>query len=287
MSALAVLERIPAMFFHFLHLLGHAWYAFKTALGTTTLGFVAPLLVSLVSIVATLYYILQKRGKDAMLKHWKEDAVIALRVIVVVTFLIYGPILFFVGLVKTVYDDHERLVTRNKKLAELNQDLSKEVKWRKHNISTNDAVFSNIIYLLQAFHSYRNAQRGQPCVIWFTAAPDSLPLARTVAQFSNSVSGCFTFGPFPAGNPDLDEEVLDGSVSGAIVLHTSRNDAAANQLETLLGNQIQVRRSFTPIRTPKARLYTSLHQYTENFIWLQFGPNVKWNSELFLNEPHK
>src|ERR1700686_2669995 len=107
-----------------------------------------------------------------------------------------------------------------------------------------------------------------------------MPLASAVAQFSNSVSGCSTFGPFPPGNPDLDEDVLDGMVPGAIVVHAPRDDKAADTLAMHLGNQIQVRRSFTPSKTPKSRIYQSLHQYTESFIWLQFGTNTKWNSEL-------
>ena len=86
---------------HFINLLSHSWDSFRSALGT--LGFIAPLVVSVVSIVATLYYILRKHGKEAMLKHWKDNALIALCVTLVVTLVVYGPIWFYTGLMKTVF----------------------------------------------------------------------------------------------------------------------------------------------------------------------------------------
>ena len=51
------------MLHHFFHLLFASWHSFREALGTTTLGFIAPLFVSVVSIVGTLYYILRQHGK--------------------------------------------------------------------------------------------------------------------------------------------------------------------------------------------------------------------------------
>jgi hypothetical protein len=108
-----------AMWPHFVNLLVRSWNSFREALGTTTLGFVAPLVVSVFSIVATLYYVLRQRGREAMLKHWKEDAVMALRVTAIVTVLVYGPILFYAGLVKTVYSDHQNQTTR---IAQLQHD---------------------------------------------------------------------------------------------------------------------------------------------------------------------
>ena len=66
---------------------------------------------------------------------------------------------------------------------------------RKHSISTTDPVFPNIIYLLQAFNLYRHSLNGAPGVIKISAPPESQPVASMMAQFSNSVSGCYTFGP--------------------------------------------------------------------------------------------
>jgi hypothetical protein len=48
---------------HFVNLLAHSWHSFRNALGTTTLGFIAPLAVSVVSIIVTLYCILRQHGR--------------------------------------------------------------------------------------------------------------------------------------------------------------------------------------------------------------------------------
>lgn len=267
---------------HFVNLLGHSWDAMVRATGTTTLGFIiwtlALTAVGWAATVAVRWIELKRENttspfEKALLSSRLPGIFLAGGVFVLVLVVFW----FFLAL--TVYRDHQSLVAENKKLADRNVTLSAELNWRKHNISTTDAVFPNIIYLLQAFQVYRGYIKGAPCVIWITAPSDSLPLASTVAQFSNSVSGCSTFGPFPSGNPDLDEDVMDGMVPSVIVLHAPRDDRAAGELEMRLGNLIQTRRSYTPPKTPKPRLYQSLHQYTESFIWLQFGTNTKWNSE--------
>ena len=57
----------------------------------------------MVSVAATLYFILREQGMAAMKIHWKQDTWVALRVIVVVTVLVYGPIFLYEGIVRTIY----------------------------------------------------------------------------------------------------------------------------------------------------------------------------------------
>ena len=109
-----------------------------------------------------------------------------------------------------------------------------------------------------------------------------MPLASTVAQLSNSVSGCFTFGPNGEGNPDLDEMTKDGMVPNLIVVHTQRGNRAGMTLQENLASEIQTRISYVPPKMAKNRLYAgSCCGYTEDFVWLQFGTGVKWNSEKY------
>jgi hypothetical protein len=267
----------------FLNLLAHSWDALIKATGTTTLGFVlwtlAVIAVSWASTVAEKWLRLKRaHSTEPFLESLRGSLWLGVFSAGGVTILV--AFVFVVFVVRTIYGDHERLVQRNEELTAHNRMLSEGLEWRKHNVSTTDAVFPNLIYLLQAFQIYRGAQSGRPCVLWITATSDSAALASVVAQFSNSVSGCFTIGPVSSEIPDLDDDVMDGMVPGVIVLHAPRDDTAADQLQVHLGNQIQVRRSYKSPRTPKTRLYSSVHQYKESFIWLQFGTNVKWNSEL-------
>jgi len=189
---------------------------------------------------------------------------------------------FAVSVVYTIYADHQALVRENGVLLGKNHTLSQNLEWRKHDISTTDPVFSHIISILQAFQGYRINMKGSPCVIWITAPEDSEPLARAVELFSVTVSGCATLGPFPQGqSPDIDADVMNGMVPGVMVIHAPRGDKPAYALEMALTNQIPTRRSYETLKTPKARLYQSLHQYTESFLWLQFGTDMKWNSERY------
>jgi hypothetical protein len=249
---------------------------FLPAVGTTPLGFHSTWVVPILILVVGIVVVLTQRGRDALRSHW-DEAKLGFKVVMIAFFLYYGPILGWC-FVKAIYIEH----SENLQLKKTNNGMSAELEWRKNNLSTNDPIFVNIIYLLQDFQIYRAVRHGEPCVIYITATPDTLALASAVAQFSNSVSECSTFGPMPVGNPDTDDMTMDGMVPRVVVVHTQRDDKAALELQERLGNQIQTRLSYKPPKIPKDHLYAgSRYNYTERFVWLQFGTGVKWNSEMF------
>jgi hypothetical protein len=167
---------------------------------------------------------------------------------------------------------------QNQKLVETNSDLATKLELKKHSIDTSDPVFPNIIYLLQAFDIYRHARSGTPCVIMVTAPPDSAQLASVVAQFSNSVSDCYTFGPMPFNlDPDVEKETTSGMVPNMIVFHQERGDKAAGQLFSSLGNYFQLKLSY---ELPVKRNYSVPEKGREKLVWLQFGSGARWNSQL-------
>jgi len=141
---------------HLFSLLHRMWTAFHESLGATTLGFVAPLVVSIISIAVTLYYILRQQGRDAMLKHWKENAGIALRVTVIVSALVYGPIFIYES-AKTVYEDHQSLVKQRDDLAQSNINLALELRRKRGTLLPSEPAFYNMTHILSAFMSYRTA----------------------------------------------------------------------------------------------------------------------------------
>lgn len=118
-----------------------------------------------------------------------------------------------------------------------------------------------------------------------TAPPDSKnanAMALMVAQLTNAVSGCFTFGPMDANvDPDDEKRAEAGMVPEKIVFRAARGDAAADQLFVNFGNLIQLKRSYdVPSPKERAHLYSIPNQGDETMIWLQFGTNVKWNEQL-------
>ena len=127
----AVLVACVVLFFcisqmrsHFANLLWRSWKAFVDSQGSTTLGWVSStIIVPILAVAVTVFLIRQRRGKEAMLTHWRQDAVITLRVIVFVVLFYYGPLFLWKGIIRTIYDDHQLLVAQRQSLAADNQQL--------------------------------------------------------------------------------------------------------------------------------------------------------------------
>jgi len=255
------------------------------ATGTTTLGFalwtVAFTAVGWASgVVAKWYELKNRRSPNPLGQAVRESArageflAIGVGAVVVVA---YG--LFVAG---TIFEDHESLVRTNHVLAASKADLQRDLDVRKHTMVTTDPVFPNTIYLLQAFSGYRYAEAGRPCVIMLSAPISTNSMPSMIAQFSNSVSGCTTFGPVDASSdPDVETRARRGMVSDKIVFHAAHGNQGADRLFTNLSNLIQLTRSYElPSPAERSRLYRIPQQGEEDLIWLQFGPDVKWNEQL-------
>ena len=276
------------MFSHFVNLLLRSWNATTVGYGTTTLGFMLWVVLFTVLLwfagVLGTWITLRRKKIVTTFKEVLWDSLMTgvFSLVCIVAIAVASYSVFFV---RTIYADHQALVSRVAVLKSANSDLEKGLELRKHNMVTGDPVFVNTIYLLQAFNIYRHALNGKKCVIMITAPADSKEgnaMASMIAQFSNSVSGCFTFGPMDANaDPDVEKRAEAGMVPDKIVFHAARGDAAADPLFINLGNLIQLNRSYDmPPATARAHLYAIPKQGDENLIWLQFGTNVRWNEQL-------
>ncbi len=107
---LSATDSIEAMRHHAVNLLGRSGHAFIESLGTTTLGFFAQPLVSLLIVVITLGIIFGRRGGIVGVKtHVRESITTTLVVGVTALLLVYGAI-FGWSVIKTIYIDHMSLV---------------------------------------------------------------------------------------------------------------------------------------------------------------------------------
>lgn len=240
-------------------------------------------IVSLAIFCITLLIFRKLAGVEAM-----RDRLRATASLVIATCLI-GVAVFFSNLLlitpKWMYGEQRELaqVLRRERdeLIKRNTFLAEALQHRKHSIDTTDPVFPNIIYLLQAFRMYRNALgHGAKCTIYITAPPDSVPAARMVAQFSIATSNCATFGPHGIDlTPTLEQEALEGSIPGIIIAHAPEHHRATDILVNHLNPHFRVKRGYKTF--PEGRIAkTSPH----NNIWLQFGANTRFNSELVVND---
>lgn len=193
-------------------------------------------------------------------------------------------VMWAIFFVRIIYDDHMQLIAQRAGDLRRITQLERDLQVHRHSVSTSDPVFTNLIYMLQAFAVFRGEVNGESCVVRITGAPTSQPLASVFAQFSVSTSNCATFGPDAQlnTNPDLESEALDGMVPDAIVFHAQREDKAANKLFMRLYNQIKLVRSY---KMPNVADYQSPAGGYVHIVWLQFGSQVKWNSEVILPTP--
>jgi hypothetical protein len=88
-----------------LHLFVHAWGDFLITEGSSTTGTVSNLGTGVVIVLLTILFILRHKGSGEMMKHWKEEAPIAMRVAIMAALLIYGPVLIW-KCISIVHADH-------------------------------------------------------------------------------------------------------------------------------------------------------------------------------------
>jgi hypothetical protein len=114
----------PTMRPHFAHWF-YRWIRNATSsTGTNPLGFALFLSDAFVFLLVTAGEIYREHGWAGMLKALsKERALRSLRIALICTLTIYGPVFTFF-LAKSIYDDHRSLVSKNAELVQNNRDLA-------------------------------------------------------------------------------------------------------------------------------------------------------------------
>jgi hypothetical protein len=268
---------------HFVNLLHRAWANLMAAISSSTFGTLlfsvcVPIVVGVCTFLFGLWVLKQSR-RDAFKK-----AAEALGITLGSTWVVI-IIAWIVVVVLTVFSDHQRLSSANTILASQNKDLRADLDWRRHNLSTTDPVFPNIIYMLQAFERFGRVmdvhpQAGLPsCVIYMTwpKGADSARIGALMHQLGGPLTGCAPFAS--EGDSDLDPELLEGDQDDVIKVHAAKDEPAADALMGSLGNEIRLQRTYRMFKNPEKRW--SPYSPQQRVVWLQFGKSVKWNSEYF------
>jgi hypothetical protein len=125
---------------HFFNLLASAASIFVDAIGTTFLGLWLGIAFALATTLATLWRIRRKHGVDAMMKHWEENAKIALRVSLFCAAAIYIPVIVW-SIGRAVYNDHEYFVGIAK---DQRERIAKDTADLRDNKNSLDAQISEL-----------------------------------------------------------------------------------------------------------------------------------------------
>jgi len=159
--------------------------------------------------------------------------------------------------------------------------LRTDLEHHRHSIATDDPVFPNIIYLLQAFRMFRiELGPTTKCTVYVTAPPESVSIAGVVAQFSIATSNCGTFGPMGTNlPPSILKTIMEGAIPETVIVNASEHDKAADRLTTELSHVFRVERGYKQI--PPGQIA----QVESKYVWLQFGKGTQFASELRSNQP--
>jgi hypothetical protein len=95
---------------HAFNVFGRAWRGFLITEGSSTVGMLSNWASPVIAVGITIAVIRHHRGQLAMEQHWKEEAGLAARVVVMVALIMYGPVLIW-KCVGTAYADHVALVS--------------------------------------------------------------------------------------------------------------------------------------------------------------------------------
>jgi hypothetical protein len=260
-------------------------------MGTTLFAVLALVIIFLLRIVRTA----KQEGRAAVSTHIAGDAGFSL-ILAIALWLV----LISWHITTALYQDHRNLLARiqtltaeklqlqtqmgstanqsaqsfaaeRQTLLRKNAQLQAELLDRTHNISTQTPAFSNINQVANAFRSWRAAiGPTTPCRVEITAPPDAQDIGMTTGQLSVIGSNCPTFGPTDwSMDPDDEKKAKVGMVPKTVVIHIAKGVRGDVNLYNELQNVFIVKRSYdVPPGSP------------ENFIWLQFGPGTRWNSQI-------
>lgn len=259
---------------HLSALLSRTWELLLSGLGTRTLGLLVfsgavPVITLLISLFVNLAH--RRRGVDPLVSAALKDSIWPTLYSIVAVVVVLG-ILFAVYATRIIYDDHHILVAAVATLRGERDAARAEVEERKHTLRFTDGAFYNMTSLIRVFMAFRRAIGPDAKCMRLITSPEANPLADVVMTLAVVGSNC------PNGNlqnigirPEhVEEENRKGMVAGKIVIHALPGTRGANEPVDNLGNLIQVQRDYTLPATPPSG---------ENFIWLQFGPGVKHNSQ--------
>jgi hypothetical protein len=187
-------------------------------------------------------------------------------------FIAFGLLVFSVLAPYKLHEQDELKIASMDSLREQVRSLQEQLEMRENNLDVHSPAANNLMYMLQAFRGYRGMIGGfkpTSCHIRVTAPSNAGPIPSAISGFSIQVTNCETYGPMPVGDsPDEERDTLTGMIPGVIVFHSRRGDKAAFALFDNLSNLLPLKRSFD---VPKGS--------PDDFIWLQFGSDVHWNSE--------
>jgi hypothetical protein len=256
--------------------------SYTDSIGDTILGYFAP---AMVFVLASIFKHSGNSWRpsvllDAIRKGLQENG----RPLVKAVLWIYLPI-FGCALAREVWKDHRSLVlsrsegeTKNAKLSNEIEELQARLKAKAFTPTFTDHSFGVVVNGVRAFMAFRRSIGLDATCKILTTEPDNT-VGSDIGNISYTIISVGVLGSnYPNGNlanigikdEDREAQSRKGEISGTVVLHALPETNGAIKLADDLSTMFPVKRSYTfPVPVNPS----------DNVIWLQFGPNMKWNAE--------
>jgi len=222
-------------------------------------------------------------GYRAMLKRWREDAIIALRVTAMVTVLVYGPIWFYEGLIKAVYTDHVSLVQQVKSIPGKDEEIKTLKAKLVDTCYLPDRRLTqeqhDVLYLRLKNAADNTPQKARRVILgFFKGDSESQRYARSLHEvFSNAG---FNVGGQPITRPrwekpgDMDNWGVD---YGITISYNADNIAEANKLQHQVVSHIEIafRDAKIPIAMDWALHESDKRQVAHPILWIGLKENAQ------------
>ena len=150
--------------------------------------------------------------------------------------------------------------------------LESELHQRKHVLVWSDHATENMIGVIKAFELLRGRPPEDRVEVWVTAPESSRRIASVVMLLANVGCNCGPKTFDPAINPKYDALTNEGAKPGVVRLHMAEFFGHALEIQDRLGVLFRIERTYE-----MPSMWTAK---PERLLWLQFGPDVKWTTEL-------
>ncbi len=241
--------------------MGYVWLFTETLHDTWTIVPLVSLIVAVILFAFSLYSSAKRGGKAELRKMladtWRDKGK-ALLTVAAVTFLLY--LLFLTP--KRLYDAHK---SQMGKMLQLEASL----KDRTHNIHTEDPAYWNLEKAVKAFSVLRRTRGDKECRVMMTMPAKGNNSVANIVFFAADLAGCPPTAITADGSdPEKEAAAMKGAEADIVTIHAPKSSKGMIPFFDALGPLFSIHRS-----------YETFPGMPPDWVWLQFGADVQWNSQ--------
>jgi hypothetical protein len=241
--------------------MGYFWLISEALSDTWGIVVKEPLITMIATVILfliSLYITTKRRGKNEV-KKTLFTALEGLKIpIIIAVIILLLNLLFFTP--KRLYEEQKTL-----RVNVLNLQVA--LKDRTHNIHPEDPAYWNLAKTIDAFSNLRRANADKGCRVTLTMPRTGNNSVAQIIFFGAGLADCPPTALDLSIDPEKEAVAMKGVESDTVIVHAIKGLKGGLKFSDTMGALFNVRRSYEP--------FPGMPQ---DVIWLQFGPDVQWNS---------